>query len=182
MIELSFNFQFLSVKIVIPDRIQNEIYRLIQQKYFMNAKSIEYSNLLSAALNDAYARKCKPICVVFTWIFCHNLSIISSLIFHSIHRSVKPLMNRQIRSQMTKTAEKEAVEVFAKNLKQLLLLKPVKGKRVLGVDPGFKNGCKLALISEQNDVLDTDCIFPHTKKDKIMIYEHKLINMLKKHK
>lgn len=91
-------------------------------------------------------------------------------------------MNRQIRSLLTKNAEKESVEVFAKNLKQLLLVKPVKGKRILGVDPGFKNGCKLALISEQNDVLDTDTIYPHTRKDQIMIYEHKVINMMRKNK
>lgn len=91
-------------------------------------------------------------------------------------------MNRQIRTMLTKNAEKESVEVFAKNLKQLLLLKPVKGKRILGVDPGFKNGCKLAMISEQNDVLDTECIYPHTKKDNLMIYEHKLINILRKNK
>lgn len=91
-------------------------------------------------------------------------------------------MNRQIRSLLTKNAEKESVEVFAKNLKQLLLVRPVKGKRVLGIDPGYKNGCKLALISEQNDVLDTDCIYPHTQKDKTMIYEHKIINLLRKHR
>lgn len=94
---------------------------------------------------------------------------------------VKPLMNRQIRSFLTKNAEKESVEVFAKNLKQLLLVKPVKGKRILGIDPGFKNGCKLALISEQNDVLDTDTIYPHTRKDQL-IYEHRVINMLRKNK
>ncbi|XP_055324004.1 uncharacterized protein YdcI [Sitodiplosis mosellana] len=146
------NLKFLSVKIVIPDRIQNEIYKLIQNKYFVNANNPEYKSLLSAALNDAYSKK------------------------------LKPLMNRQIRSLLTKNAEKESVEVFAKNLKQLLLVKPVKGKRILGVDPGFKNGCKLALISEQNDVLDTDTIYPHTKKDQIMIYEHKVINMLRKNR
>lgn len=91
-------------------------------------------------------------------------------------------MNRQIRSHLTKNAEKESVEVFAKNLKQLLLVRPVKGKRILGIDPGYKNGCKLALISEQNDVLDTDCIYPHTKRDQRMIYEHKVINIMKKHR
>lgn len=91
-------------------------------------------------------------------------------------------MNRQIRSMLTKNAEKESVDVFTKNLKQLLLLKPVKGRRILGLDPGFKNGCKLAMISEQNDVLDTDCIYPHTKKEHLMIYEHKLINILRKNK
>lgn len=95
---------------------------------------------------------------------------------------VKPLISRQIRSTLTKNAEKESIEVFAKNVKQLLLLRPVKGKRILGIDPGFKNGCKLALISEQNDVLETDCIYPHTQKDQILIYEHKLINILKKHR
>lgn len=95
---------------------------------------------------------------------------------------VKPFMSRQIRSMLTKNAEKESIEIFAKNLKQLLLLKPVKGKRILGIDPGFKMGCKLALISEQNDVLHTDCIYPHTKKEHLMIYEHKLTNILQKNR
>lgn len=96
--------------------------------------------------------------------------------------AVKPLMNRQIRSLLTKRAEKESVEVFAKNLKQLLLMKPMKGRPILGIDPGFKHGCKLALISEQNDVLETDCIYPHTKKDQLLIYEHKIVNLLRKNK
>lgn len=91
-------------------------------------------------------------------------------------------MNRQIRSLMTKNAEKTSVEMFGKNLKQLLLIKPVKGQRILGIDPGFRNGCKLALISEQNDVLDTDVIYPHTGKDQRMTYENRLINLLRKHK
>lgn len=95
---------------------------------------------------------------------------------------MKPFINRQIRSTLTKSAEKESIEVFSKNVKQLLLLKPVKGKRILGIDPGFRNGCKLALISEQNDVLETDCIYPHTKKGHLMIHEHKLINILKKNR
>lgn len=97
-------------------------------------------------------------------------------------------MTRQIRSILKEHAEKESVEVFAKNLKQLLMVKPVKGKRILGVDPGFKNGCKLALISEQNDVLATDTIYPHIrfgrddKDTKLMMYEHKLIDILRKHR
>lgn len=53
-----FCLQFLSVKIVIPDRIQNDIYKLIQNKYFVNANNPEYKSLLSAALNDAYTKKC----------------------------------------------------------------------------------------------------------------------------
>lgn len=60
-VHFSFLLQFLSVKIVIPDRIQNEIYKLIQNKYFVNANNPEYKALLSAALNDAYSKKCKEI-------------------------------------------------------------------------------------------------------------------------
>lgn len=83
---------------------------------------------------------------------------------------------------LTKNAEKESIEVFAKNLKQLLLLRPVKGKKILGIDPGFKNGCKLAMISEHNDVLETETIYPHTKAQHILIYEHRLTNMMKEYK
>lgn len=87
-------------------------------------------------------------------------------------------MTRQIRSSLTKTAEKESVDVFGKNLKQLLLLHPVKGKKILGIDPGFRNGCKLALISECNEVLDVDTIYPHTKKHELSAYERKIVDLL----
>lgn len=56
--------QFLSVKIVIPDRIQNELYNLIRKKYFINANNPEYMSLLSAALNDAYSKKCEIISII----------------------------------------------------------------------------------------------------------------------
>lgn len=130
----------------------------------------ERLNILESALNDAYTKKCNLI--AFRQLF-------SKLIFFLF--SVKPLMNRQIRSMLTKKAEKESVEVFAKNLKQLFLLNPVKGKKILGIDPGFKNGCKLAMISEQNEVLETAVIYPHTKTNHLLIYEHRLANLLKDH-
>lgn len=162
----------MSVKVAIPDRIQHEIYRIIEKKYFKNAGNPEHGAILSAALNDAYSKKCN-----FIFLLAYNIEISDVFVV-----AVKPLISRQIRSTLTKNAEKESIEVFAKNLKQLLILRPVKGKRILGIDPGFKNGCKLALISEQNDVLETDCVYPHTRKDHLMVYEHKLINMLKKYR
>lgn len=55
------SLQFLTVKIVIPERIQNEIYKLIQMKYFKNKYNSEYESILSAALNDAYTKKCNII-------------------------------------------------------------------------------------------------------------------------
>lgn len=91
-------------------------------------------------------------------------------------------MTRQIRSSLTKMAEKISVEIFAKNLKQLLLLHPVKGKKILGIDPGFKNGCKLALISECMDLLETAVIYPHTNRGNQLAYGKQLGDMLTKYR
>lgn len=95
---------------------------------------------------------------------------------------VKPFITRQIRSNLTKTAEAASIEVFAINLRQLLLLSPVKGKKILGIDPGFTNGCKIALISECMEVLATAVVFPHTKRHNVVNYGHEIAAMLEKHK
>lgn len=78
---------------------------------------------------------------------------------------MQPLICRQLRNELTKIAEKASVEVFGQNLKQLLLMSPVKGVKVLGIDPGFSNGCKIALISECSNILYTNIIFPHSKSN-----------------
>jgi transcriptional accessory protein Tex/SPT6 len=57
------------------------------------------------------------------------------------------------RSELTKKAEKSSIEVFATNLKNLLLASPVKGKCILGIDPGFRNGCKLAVITQEKSII-----------------------------
>lgn len=71
------------------------------------------------------------------------------------------LVTKQVRADLTERGKKDAIECFAKNLKQLLLKPPLKGERILGIDPGFKNGCKLAIVSETSEVLDVGVIFPH---------------------
>lgn len=76
---------------------------------------------------------------------------------------VKPLLVREIRSTLKQTAEKAAMETFSENLKQLLLVNPIKGKLILGVDPGFSNGCKLALISETGSLQAQATIYPFSK-------------------
>lgn len=110
------------------------------------------------------------------------MDLLESALNEAYTKKIKPLLSRQMRSMLTKNAEKESIEVFAKNLKQLLLLRPVKGKRILGIDPGFKNGCKIAMISEHNDVLETETIYPHTKSQHKLIYEHRLTNLMKEYK
>lgn len=93
-----------------------------------------------------------------------------------------PLIGRQIRGDLTKTAECASIEVFATNLKQLLLMAPVKGEPIVGIDPGFTNGCKIALISKCTDVLATDVIFPHTQHKNYRMYGERLACMMSKHK
>nr|XP_022329484.1 S1 RNA-binding domain-containing protein 1-like [Crassostrea virginica] len=74
-------------------------------------------------------------------------------------RLVQPQIIRQIRSELTKAAQKSSIDVFSNNLRNLLLTAPVKGYSILGIDPGYKNGCKCAIISQTGQVLHTDVLF-----------------------
>jgi len=81
-------------------------------------------------------------------------------------RLLWPSIEREMRKQKTEEAEKQAIEVFSKNLKSLLLLPPVKGHRVLGIDPGFRTGCKIAAVDETGKLLGTATIYPHPPQSK----------------
>lgn len=94
---------------------------------------------------------------------------------------MQPLVCRHVRGELTKVAEAAAIEVFATNLKQLLLMSPVKGERILGIDPGFTNGCKLAMISEQTTVLATDVIYPHTRRQQAGVYGDRIARLMAQH-
>ncbi|XP_078050412.1 S1 RNA-binding domain-containing protein 1 [Augochlora pura] len=93
---------------------------------------------------------------------CHS-NIMHEGITYAFTKFIKPLVVRRVRNELKKQAETASIEVFAVNVKQLLLTSPVRGKIILGVDPGFVHGCKLAVISEQGKVLDVGVIYPHKK-------------------
>lgn len=76
-------------------------------------------------------------------------------------RFIQPAIEREIRSEATTKAETQAIEVFGYNLRNLLLQPPLKGKRILGFDPAYRTGCKLAMINETGYVLDKGVIYPH---------------------
>jgi uncharacterized protein len=71
-----------------------------------------------------------------------------------------PAIERDIRNELTDKAQEGAITVFGKNLKQLLMQPPITGQTVLGWDPAFRTGCKLAIVDETGKVLDTKVIFP----------------------
>lgn len=82
----------------------------------------------------------------------------------SFKRLIAPSVEREIRSELTEKAEEQAIHVFSENLKSLLLQPPLKGNVVLGVDPAFRSGCKLAVVDETGKLHEVSVIYPHPPK------------------
>ncbi len=92
------------------------------------------------------------------------LDIVKDAILDSIKRLIYPSIEREIRAELTQNAEEKAIDIFSLNLKNLLLQPPLKGKIILGVDPAFRTGCKLALIDVVGKVIEKQVIYPHEKR------------------
>ena len=97
----------------------------------------------------------------------YTTPIIKEAVSDSYKRLISPAIEREIRNYLTEKAEEKSIEVFAKNLNQLLMESPLVGKTILGWDPAFKTGCKLAIIDETGKVLDTALIYPTAPQNKI---------------
>ena len=93
--------------------------------------------------------------------------ILSAAIEDSYKRLIEPSIDREIRSDLTEKAEEKAIKVFGQNAKQLLLGSPIKGKTVIGFDPAYRTGCKIAVIDETGKVLDTATIYPTAPQNDI---------------
>ena len=98
----------------------------------------------------------------------------------SFKRLIEPSIDREIRSDLTEKAEEQAIKVFGKNAKQLLLGAPIKGKTVMGFDPAYRTGCKIAVIDETGKVLDTDTVYPTEPQNDVEGAKKKLLNLIKK--
>ena len=97
-------------------------------------------------------------------------------------RLIFPSIEREIRAELTEAADESAMKVFATNLKQLLMQPPVKGKTVLGLDPGYRTGCKVAVVDDTGKVLDTAVIYPTHSEQKIAQSKRILLSLIKKHR
>ncbi|MDF2003046.1 Tex family protein [Bacillus pumilus] len=86
---------------------------------------------------------------------------IEAAIDDAYKRLIQPSIEREIRKELTEKAEEQAIHIFAENLRKLLLQPPMKGKRVLGVDPAFRTGCKLAVVDDTGKVYHIGVIYPH---------------------
>ncbi|MCR8850686.1 RNA-binding transcriptional accessory protein [Rossellomorea sp. SC111] len=96
----------------------------------------------------------------------HSISVplVKEAVEDSYKRLIQPSVEREIRNELTDKAEDQAIHIFSENLRKLLLQPPMKGKMVLGVDPAFRTGCKLAVIDDTGKTLDINVIYPHTSQ------------------
>lgn len=111
----------------------------------------------------------------------HTEQILKDTIDDAYKRLIAPSIERDIRSSLTETAEDEAIKVFGKNLTQLLMQPPVAGRVVLGWDPAFRTGCKLAVVDETGKVLDTKVIYPTAPQNKVAESKKILKELIKKY-
>lgn len=109
--------------------------------------------------------------------------ILKECIRDAYKRLISPAIEREIRNMLTEKAEDGAIQVFGKNLRQLLMAPPIQGRIVLGWDPAFRTGCKLAVVDETGKVLDTAVIFPTapTSPAKIEAAKRKLKELIAKY-
>uniref|UniRef100_A0A7M4G0T7 S1 RNA-binding domain-containing protein 1 n=1 Tax=Crocodylus porosus TaxID=8502 RepID=A0A7M4G0T7_CROPO len=128
------NLKILTVKVNVPDGVKNEFCRW--------------------CVNERWRPKryAKP----------ELMKILHNSVEDSYKRLIYPLLCREFRSKLTSDAEKESVMMFGRNLRQLLLTSPVRGRTLMGVDPGYKHGCKLAIISPTSQILHTDVVYLHS--------------------
>ena len=107
--------------------------------------------------------------------------VLEEVIADSYSRLIAPAIEREIRNELTEKAEDGAITVFGKNLEQLLLQPPIAGKVVLGWDPAFRTGCKLAVVDETGKVLDTKVIYPTAPQNKVEEAKAELKKLIKKY-
>ncbi|XP_052766286.1 S1 RNA-binding domain-containing protein 1-like [Mya arenaria] len=145
--------KILAVKLEVPKFLEQQIISTCCQRMLHGNVNNDSRVILSEAIDDAY------------------------------NRLILPQIQRNVRSNLTKQAEKSSIEVFAKNLKNLLLQSPLKGHAILAIDPGFSQGCKVAVISQTGQVLATDKVFPFSKVNTVLSKDrNKLENMIVNHK
>ena len=110
-----------------------------------------------------------------------SATIVSEAIEDGYKRLIQPSIEREIHSELTERAEEQAIHIFSENLRNLLLQPPLKGKVVLGFDPAYRTGCKLAIVDETGKVLAIDLIYPHPPVSKVKEAKEKFITLIREY-
>lgn len=136
--------EYLRVSIVAP---QEEIHQNLLRRY---AKTL-LANGAATRINDDS----------FTW------KVLRDAVVDAYKRLLAPAIEREIRTELTNRGEESAISVFGENLKNLLMQAPIRGKAVLGVDPAYRTGCKLAVVDDTGKLLQTSVIYPTPPQNKV---------------
>ncbi len=110
-----------------------------------------------------------------------SAKIVASAVEDAFSRLIFPSVEREVRNELTDKASEQAIKMFEVNLKPLLLQPPLKGKVILGLDPAYRTGCKIAVIDALGNVLDTTVVYPTPPQSKIEEAKTKLLALIKKH-
>ena len=111
----------------------------------------------------------------------YTTPVLQEVVADAYERLIAPAIEREVRNELTEKAEDGAITVFGKNLEQLLLQPPIAGKVVLGWDPAFRTGCKLAIVDATGKVLDTKVIYPTAPQNKVEEAKAELKKLIKKY-
>ena len=107
--------------------------------------------------------------------------IVANACADAYSRLIFPSIEREVRSELTEKASEQAIKMFEVNLRPLLLQPPLKGKIILGLDPAYRTGCKIAVIDSEGNVLDTAVVFPTPPQNRIEEAKEILLKLIKKH-
>ena len=107
--------------------------------------------------------------------------IVANAAADAYQRLIFPSIEREVRSELTEKAQEQAIKMFEVNLRPLLLQPPLKGKTILGLDPAYRTGCKIAVIDAEGNVLDTAVVFPTPPQNRIDEAKETLLKLIKKH-
>ena len=127
----------------------------------------------------------KDIAIITKFILKQNSpykEFLTNAIIDAYKRLIFPALEREIRNQLTETAQTQAIHVFASNLKQLLLQAPLAGYTVMGLDPGYRTGCKMAIVDATGQVLDHGVLYITMSDDAKAKYAQKLLDYIQKYK
>ncbi|MBQ8299798.1 MAG: RNA-binding transcriptional accessory protein [Clostridia bacterium] len=107
--------------------------------------------------------------------------VLKEVVEDSYKRLIKPSVENEVRGELTEVAEEQAIKVFGQNAKKLLLQPPLKGLTVMGFDPAYRTGCKIAVIDETGKLLDTTTVYPTEPQNDVVGAKKKLLDLINTH-
>ena len=107
--------------------------------------------------------------------------LLKNISVDAYNRLIFPSLEREVRNELTDNASEQAIKMFEVNLKPLLMQPPLKNRVILGLDPAYRTGCKIAVIDQFGNVLDTTVVYPTPPQNKIEEAEAKLTTLIEKH-